>query len=79
LGLNNKAQQGIVGFIFLILVFLILFGIWLGGFVNQLTHQAVIDANLTGIEAFLYDNLSLFILLALLLGIITWFAFGGSG
>jgi hypothetical protein len=76
--MNKKGQQGLVGFIFLIIVFLILFGLWIGKFINDITHQMVVEQDMGGIEAFLFENLGLFIVLALILGILYYFAFGAS-
>lgn len=74
---TKKAQAGPIGFIFLVLVFVILWFIWIGSWINDVGEQAIIDGSLTGVEAFFYANLNVFVLLGLILGILGfmyWFS-----
>lgn len=72
----KKGQAGPIAFIFLVLVFMILWFVWIGKWLNDVGQQAIIDGSLTGIEAFFYANLNLWILVGLILGVIgfTYFA-----
>lgn len=75
---DRKAQVGIIGAIMLFMVFLVLFFLFLGSFVNTVTHNAVSDAELTGIEAFLLHNFVFIILIIMLLSMMGWMMFGGG-
>ena len=74
--MNNKAQGGILAFIFLILIFIILWAVWLGDFVNTIAQQAIIDGQLTGVEAFVLSNLNLVIIVGIVLGLMVFIYFG---
>lgn len=76
--MNKKAQVGIIGFIFMVLVFIILWFIWIGGWLVSVGQQAIVDGSLTGFEAFFYANLNLFVLVALMLCIIGYTYFAGG-
>ena len=75
---NKKAQMGPVGAVFSFLVFVIIWFVWLGGWVATLGKQIVTDNNLVGIWAFLCYNLNFVILLSLILGIVGYSFFGGN-
>ena len=66
--MNKKAQGGPIAFIFLVLVFIILWFVWIGHWIADVGRQAIIDGSLTGIEAFFYANLNLWVMIGLILG-----------
>ena len=75
--MSKKAQAGPIGFIFLLLVFIILWFVWIGEWISNVGQQAIIDGTLTGVEAFFYANLNTWVLLAMILGTIGymyWFS-----
>ena len=73
--MNKKAQAGPIGFIFMVLVFMILWFVWIGRWLIDVGQQAIIDGSLTGIEAFFYANLNLWVMLGLVLGIVGFMYF----
>ena len=75
---RNKKGVGIIGAIMLFMVFVVMWFVWLGGWVAQVGHQVVIDNSLSGIEAFAFDNLNLIIMLVLILAMLGWSYFGGG-
>ena len=72
---DKKAQSGPVGLIFLVIVFIIIWAVWLGQFVTTMGQQAIQATGLTGLEAFIYANINLFIFIALVLGIMGFMYF----
>lgn len=74
----NKKGAGVIGFIALILVFNIIWFVWLGSYVAQAGQLAVINGNLTGVEAFFYSNLNMVIFIADILGVMGFLYFGGG-
>jgi len=75
---NTKKGVGIIGAIMLFMVFIVMWFVWLGGWVAYVGHQAVVDNGLTGVEAFAFDNLNLSIMLVLILAMMGWAYFGGQ-
>ena len=75
---SNRKGVGIIGAIMLFMVFVVMWFVWLGGWVAYVGHQVVIDNSLTGIEAFAFDNLNLIIMLVLILAMMGWAYFGGQ-
>lgn len=74
----NKKGVGVIGAIFLFMVFLIIIFVALGGWVGQMGSLAVTSANLTGIEAFFYSNLPLVIFICMILGMMGIMYFSGK-
>jgi hypothetical protein len=74
--LTKKGQTGMIGAVFLFIFFIIIWFIWLGGWVATIGHTVVIENNLSGIEGFFYDNLNLIILICLFLGVMGFMYFG---
>lgn len=75
---NNKRGVGIIGAIMLFLVFLVIWFVALGKFIAEIGSYAVTSNNLTGIEAFFFNNLNFTILICMFLGMLGWMYFGGS-
>jgi hypothetical protein len=73
----KKAQVGIIGVIFLVVVFVIVWFLWLGGVVSDFGQLAIETGGLTGAEAFFFANLNLWIFIALILGLMAFVMLGG--
>lgn len=76
--MNKKAYAGPIAFIFTVLVFIFMWFIWLGGWLVDVGEQAIIDGQLTGIEAFIYANLNLWVFIGLILGTLGYMYFAGG-
>lgn len=74
----NRKAQGIIGFIFVLIVFVAVYFIWLGGWVKEMGQLAISTGGLTGIEAFFFANLNIVIFIGLLLGILGFMYFMGN-
>lgn len=73
--MNNRAQAGPIGFIFMLLVFMVLWFVWIGKWLTEVGQQAITDASLTGVEAFYYANLNVWLFIGLILGTIGYLYF----
>lgn len=73
-----KKGTSLIGGILLFVVFLIVFFVFLGGFIGESGRMATDDAGLNGVEAFFFDNLGIVVFIALILGVMAWVSFGGS-
>lgn len=77
---NSKARRGqlaILGVIFGLVIFFILWALWLGGWINTVTTDFVTTNSLTGIEAFFITYLNLWIFVGIMLGSISIIYIGG--
>lgn len=77
--MDRRAQAGPIGFILLVLVFVIIWFVWLGSFVSEWGQAIVATNGYTGFEAFFWSNLNMLIFICLILGILAYFYFGGPG
>ena len=73
--LNNKRGQTVVTFFFVVLVFIIMWIGFLGKYLNMIGQQAI-STGATGLEAWAYGNLNLFVFIGLMLLIIMYNKFG---
>lgn len=76
--IKDKRGIGPIGAIMLFIVFIVMWFVWLGGWVSQVGQTVVTENSLTGIEAFAFENLNLLIMVALVLGMLGWMYFGGD-
>jgi hypothetical protein len=74
----NKKALGPVAIIIMVVMFMVMWFLWAGKWVAEAGQTAVTSNSLTGVEAFLYSNINLFVLIALFLGIIAWSYFGST-
>jgi len=74
--MNKKAQQGPVTYVFMMIFFFIFMGI-MGGGLFALIGYASATANLTGLEAFIFNNFPMWIILSAVLGTIGFLYWGG--
>jgi len=76
--MNNKAQSVItVGF--WVIVFIIGFAMFFGKWINQIGDDAINSGQVTGFEAFVYGNLNIFIIIALIIFILAYLYMSGGG
>lgn len=77
----KKAQggEGPIAFIFGVLVFLFLWFIWIGRWIAEAGQNAITNAGMTGMEAFFYANLNVWVLIGLILGIMGFMYFSSRG
>ena len=69
---NKQAQIGLVRVFFLLIIFVLVWGIWLGRFINEYVAQFLANNYVTGIEAFLWSNFNLWIGLMLFIGVLIY-------
>ena len=74
----NKKGVGPIGAVLLFIVFLVMWFLWLGAWINTVGLQAILDNNLNGIEAFFFANLNFALLICMILGMLGWMYFGGG-
>lgn len=69
--MNNKAQgSGLFGYALSLLFFIIVWFIWLGGWINDVGNYMIESGGLTGIEAFLAGNLNLILMIIIFISIV---------
>lgn len=66
--MNKKAQ--FVGMIISIMVFIIVFAIFLSSFIRMASQQAVDSGAVGGVELFFLANFQIWVILALILGVL---------
>ena len=76
--MRTKKGTGIIGYVFFVLLFLLMWGVWLGSWIASVGQYAIEHNNLTGIEAFGFANLNLIVFICLVLGIMAYSYFGGG-
>lgn len=76
--INSKKAVGPIGAIMLFMFFIIIWFIWLGGWVAYVGHDVVVSNNLVGVEAFFFDNLNFVIMIVIILAMIGWQYFGAQ-
>ena len=76
--MNRKAQAGPLALILMFILFVILWALWLGSFIQEWGARMITDNGLTGVEAFAVANLNLWIFLGLLISI-AWATYAGGG
>lgn len=74
----NKKGVGIIGSIFFVILFIIMWFIWLAPWITTVGENAIQTNSLQGFEAFLYMNLNLIILVCLFLFLIGFAYFGSE-
>lgn len=62
----------------LFIVFIVMWFVWLGGFMSDIGTSVVSENGFTGFEAFFFNNLNITVFICLILGMLGWFYFGGS-
>lgn len=75
---SKKAQVGPVGAIILFCFFLLNYFVWLSAFLSEAGTNYITVTGATGLEAFFYANLNLWVMLCMILGCLGWAYFGGQ-
>ena len=76
MAINKRGQ--IIGFFFLIIIFIAIWAFWLGAWLQEYGSRAISINSLTGLEAFFMANLNLFLFFAILISIFLYLYLGGS-
>jgi len=74
--MNKSGQAGPLAAIILYLMFLLMWFLFLGNTIAVFGHTAVETNNLIGIEAFVFDNLNIVVLLGMTLGMMAFMYLG---
>ena len=75
----GKQGQGIITLIYFDIVFIVLWALFLGGWLNETAQAGIQSNNLVGLEAFILANLNWLLFLALIMVNVGTFAvFGGE-
>lgn len=74
----RRAQVGPISLLIMDAFFIFFWAVWLGGWIGSIASETIARYNITGLEAFLWANINLWIFLGLLLGNIIYFAVGSS-
>ena len=77
--MNKKGQLALIGVVFGLIIFFILYALFLGEWSQGWADKMVEDNDLTGLEAFLMSNFQLWIFIGLLIGVISVIYLGGAG
>lgn len=64
--MGYKRGMGIITFYFLLVVFIAMWALFIGEWLAQIGADAIAANNLTGLEAFIWGNLNLWVLLGVL-------------
>lgn len=76
----NRRGQGIpvLGVLFGLLVFLILYAMFFAGWLQEIATQAVVDNGMTGLEAFLMSYINVWVFIGVILGTLVFLYYGGG-
>ena len=74
----NKKSQSVIGFLFMVLMFIIIWVMFLANWLAEAGRQMIENNNLTGLEAFFYTQLNMVVAIVLIISIMAYLSFGGS-
>lgn len=77
--MNRKGQITGITIFFMLVVFVIVYAFFFADFLTTWGAEMVVKNNLSGFEAFFYDNLNAFVLFMVLIFTLAALAFGGGG
>jgi hypothetical protein len=77
--INKNGQMNILSFVAGLIIFVLIWAIWLGKFIAEWCHNAIVEFGYTGIIAFglAYMNLWIFLMLLIVVAF-AYYLFGGS-
>lgn len=75
---NKRGQLNLIRIFFIVIIFIFIWAFWLGQFLNEYSAQFLATGYVTGLEAFLWANLNLWIALGLFLGVLIALYSGGA-
>jgi hypothetical protein len=67
--MNKKGQLGLLAYIFMFLVFIVVWAAWLGGFLTEWGQIAIANNNMTGLDAFFFANLNIWVIFGVIIGV----------
>ena len=76
--LNTKGEIGPIGVLIMFLIFIVVWFMFLGGWIGNVGQEAVTSNKLDGVEAFTFSNLNLFVSLILILALIGYMYFSAG-
>ena len=77
--MNNRGQiLPVLGVIFGLIVFFILYAMFFAGWLTQVTQDAIVNNGMTGIEAFLLNYIHLWVMIGVMLGTLVFIYVGGG-
>ena len=68
---------GPIGIVLLFFMFLIVWFVFLGGWIRDIFWGVIDSVGLSGIEAFFYANFNIVIFIVMILGMMAWLTIGG--
>ena len=74
--MNKQAQAGPLAMIVLVGIFLINWALWLGSWLSTVGQYTVTQNNLTGLEAFAFNNLNMVVLFGVIFGLMAYMYVG---
>jgi hypothetical protein len=76
--MNKKGQLFLVRVVFLLIIFIIIWAVWLGGFLTTYTTEYLSGhPEVVGVEAFLLANMNLWIFAFLIITLVALVMIGG--
>jgi len=75
--LSRKGQRGIVGFIFYLAVFILLWAFFIADLLTWVGMNALSSGHLSGVELFIMTNLNLVVLVGVIITLGLFSAYGG--
>ena len=76
--MSRKGQKGIVGFIFYLAVFILLWAFFIADLLTWVGQNALAGGNITGVELFIMTNLNLVVLVCVIISLGLFTAYAGS-
>ena len=75
--MNKKAQLPILSIFFGLVVFIILWAMFFGNWLNEWANFMIVNNSLTGLEAFLIAYINVWVFLGVIISIVVSVYFGG--
>ena len=76
--MNKRGQLVIMSVAFGLLIFFVFYSIFFAGFLQQQAEQVIEEEQLTGLEAFFWAYINLWVIIGVLLGVLITVYIGGS-
>lgn len=76
--MTRRGQIPVLGVLFGLLVFLILWAMFFAGYLQTVANQMIIDQGLTGLEAFLLAYINLWVFCGIIFGTLVFMYYGGG-
>jgi hypothetical protein len=76
--MHKKGQLVMMAVFFGLIIFVVLWALFFGEWINVWSQQMIVLNNLTGVEAFLMSNMNLWVGLGVVFGSVSYLYFGGG-